>query len=111
MIDAKSISAKNKGQAGTHNSPGDRENQVSPTTTTGDRRWKRTQERTGSHNNLAREEPEGLITKSQAGNIVSTTIATNTDGTRWPPPTTPAKEEKMENCQRMTEGNTKRQKP
>jgi len=91
MTDAKSISAKNKGQAGTHNSPGDRENQVSPTTTAGDRRWKRTQERTGSHNNLAGEEPEGLITKSQAGSIVSTMIATNTDGKRWTPATTPAK--------------------
>jgi len=63
-MDIKSISARNKGQAGTHNSPGDRENQVSPTTTTGDKRWKRTQERTGPHNNnLAEEEPEGLIKK------------------------------------------------
>jgi len=91
MMDAKSISAKNKGQAGTHNSPGDRENQVSPTTTTGDKRWKRTQERTGPDNNLAGEEPEGLITKSRAGSIVLTTIATNTDGKRWMPATTPAK--------------------
>jgi len=49
-----------EGQAGTHNSPGDRENKVSPTTTTGDRRWKRTQERTGHHNNnLGSERPEG----------------------------------------------------
>ena len=36
---------------------------MSPTTTTGDRRWKQTQERTGPHNNLAGEEPEGLIMK------------------------------------------------
>jgi len=57
-MDAKSISAKNKGQAGTHNSPGDRENQVSPTTTTGDRRWERTQERPGPPNNLVSEGPE-----------------------------------------------------
>jgi len=85
MMDAKSISAKNMGQAGTHNLPGDRGNQVSPTTTTGDKRWKRTQERTGLHNNLAEEEPEGLITKSRAGSIVSMTTATNTDGKRWTP--------------------------
>jgi len=90
-MDAKLISAKNKGQAGTHNSPGDRENQVSPTTTTGDSRWKRTQERTGPQNNLAGEEPEGLITKSRAGDIVLTTIVTNTDGKKWMPAITPAK--------------------
>jgi len=82
MMDAQSISAKNKGQAGTHKSPGDRENQVSPTTTTGDRRWNLTQERTGPHNNLAGEEPEGLILKSRAESIVLTTIAGNTEGKR-----------------------------
>jgi len=82
---------ENKGQAGTYNSPGDQEYQVSPTTTTGDKRWKRTQGRTGSHNNLAGEEPEGLITKSRAGSIVSMTIATNTDGKRWTLAPTPAK--------------------
>jgi len=111
MIDAKSISAKNKCQAGTHNSPGDRENQVSPTTTTGDRRWKQTDERTGAHNNLAAEEPEGLITKSRAGTIVLTTIATNTDGKRWTPGITTDKWEKKGHCQRMTEGNTRREEP
>ena len=85
MMDAKSISVKNKGQAGTHNSPGDLENQVSPTTTTGDKRWKQTQGRTGSHNNLSGEEPEGLITKSGAGSIVSMTIARTPIGIgrRW----------------------------
>jgi len=81
MMDAKSISAKNKGQAGTHNSPGDRENQESPTTTTADRRWKRTHERTGPHDNLAGEEPEGLITKSPAGSIVFVTILSSTGDT------------------------------
>jgi len=111
MIDAKSILAKNEGQAGTQNSPGDRENQVSPTTTTGDRRWKRTQERTGPHNNLAGEEPEGFITKSRAGTIVSTTIATNTDGKRWTPAITRDKWEKKGHCQRMTGGNTRREEP
>jgi len=89
MMDVKSISAKNKGQAGTHNAPDDYENQVSPMTTTGDKIWKRTQERTGPHNNLAEKEPEGLITKSRAGSIVSMTIATNTDGERWTPAITP----------------------
>jgi len=103
---AKSISAKNKGQAGTHNPPGDRGNQVSPTTTTGDRRWKQAQERTGPHKNLAGEEPEGLITKSRAGSIVLTTMATNTDGKRWTPAITPDKWEKEGRCQRMTEGVT-----
>jgi len=83
------LGEENKGQAGIHNSPEDRENQASPTTTTGDRRWKRTQERTGPHNNLAGEEPEGLITKSRAGSIVSMTTATNTDGKRWTPAITP----------------------
>jgi len=68
-MDAKSISAKNKGKAGSHNSPGDRENQVSPTTRIGDRRWKRTQKRTGSYNNLVGGEPVGLITRSRAGSI------------------------------------------
>jgi len=111
MMDAKSISAKNKGQAGTHNSPGDRENQVSPTTTTGDRRWKPTQVRTGPNNNLAGEEPEGLITKSRAGSIVLTTIATNTDGKRWTPAITPDKWAKEGHCQRITEGNTRREEP
>jgi len=99
-MDAKSISAKNQGQAGTYNLPGDRENQVSPTTTTGDRRWKRTQEPTGSHNNLAGEEPEGLITKSRAGSIVLTTIETNTNGKRWTPDITPDKWEKKGHCQK-----------
>jgi len=80
MMDAKSILAKKEGQAGTHNSPQDRESQVSPTTTTGDRRWKRTQERTGPHNNLAGEGPEGLITKSRARSILLRTTATNN---RW----------------------------
>jgi len=109
MMGAKSITAKNKGQAGTDNSPGDRENQVSPTTTTGDRRWKRTQERTGPHNNIAGEEPEGLITKPRAGSIVSTTIVTNTDGKRWTPAITPDKWEKEEHCQSMTAWNTRRE--
>jgi len=109
MMDAKSISAKNKGQAGTHNSPEDRGNQVSPTTTTGDRRCKRTQERTGPHNNLAGEEQEGLITKSPAGCIVLTTIATNTDGKRWTPAITPDKWEIKGHCQKITEGNTRRE--
>jgi len=90
-MDAKSIHAKNKGEAGTHNSPGDRGKQVSPTTTTGDKRLKRTQERTGSHKNLVEGEPEGLTTKSGAGSIVSTTIATNTDGKMRTPAITPDK--------------------
>ena len=91
MMDAKSISAKNKGQAGTHNSPGDQENQVSLKTTTGDRRWKQTKERTGSHNNRVEGELEGLITNSRAGSIVSTTIAMNTNGKRWTRDITPDK--------------------
>jgi len=77
------LGEKNKGQGGTHNSPGDRGNQVSPMTSTGDMRWKRTQERTGSRNSPVEGEPEGLITKSRAGSIVSTTIATNIDGKSW----------------------------
>jgi len=51
-MDAKSITAENKGQAGTHNSPGDRNNQASPTTTSSDKKLKQTQERTGPPNNL-----------------------------------------------------------
>jgi len=76
---------------------------------TGDRRWKRTQGKTGSHNNLVGGEQERLITKSRAGSIVSTTIATNTDGKRWMPAITPNKWEKQGHCQRMTEGNTGRE--
>jgi len=82
---------------------------VSPTTTTGDRRWKRTQERTGPNNNLAGEEPEGIITKSRAESIVLTTIATNTDGKRWTPAITPDKWEKKGHHQKMTEGNTRKE--
>ena len=67
-----------KGQAGTHNSPGDRENQVSPTTTTGDRRWKQTQEKTGSTHNRVGERPEGPITRLRAGSTVSIPTATTT---------------------------------
>jgi len=111
MMDAKSIETKNKDQAGTHNSPGDRENQVSPTTTTGDQRGKPTQERTGPHNILAGEEPEGLITKSRAGSIVLTTSAMNTDGKRWTPATTHDKWKWKGHCQRMTEGNIGRGEP
>jgi len=111
MPDAKSSLAKNKGQAGTHNFPGDRENHVWPTTTTGDRRWKQTQERTGPHNNLTKEEPEGLITKSRARSIVLTIIATKTDGKRWTPAITADKWEKKGHCQSMTEGNKRREGP
>jgi len=108
-MNVKFIWAKNKGQAGTHHSPEDRENQVSPTTTTGDRTWKPTQVKTGSHNNLVGGEPEGLITKSRVGSIVSMTIATNTDGKRWTLAITHDKWEKEGHCQRMTEGNTGRE--
>jgi len=93
-MDVKFIWAKKKCQAGTHNSQEDRESQVAPMTTTGDRRWKRTQEKTWSHNNHVGGEAEGLITKSRAGSIVSTTIATNTDGKRWTPAITPDELEK-----------------
>ena len=107
-IDAKSIAAKNKGQAITHSSPRDRENQVSPTTTTGDRGWKRTQERTGPHNkNLDSQGPEGPTETSQAGSTILTTTARNTSGKRRTPDTTPAKWEKEGPCQRMT-GEKKR---
>jgi len=111
-MDVKSISARNKGPAGTHNLPVDRENQVSPTTTTGDKRWKRTQERTGPHNNnLVSEGLEGPTENSRAGSIVLTTTARNTGGKRWTQDTTPDKWEKKGNCQRMTEGSTEREKP
>jgi len=103
--------SEKQGSGWYQNSPGDRENQVSPTTTTGDRRWKQTQERTGPHNILAGEEPEGLTTKSRAGSIVSTTTATNSDGERWTPAITPDKWEKKGRYQRMTEGNTRREEP
>jgi len=110
MMGAKSISAKNKGQAGTHNSPGDRENQVSPRTTTGDKKWKRTQERTGPHNhNLVSEGLEGPTQTSRAGSTVSTTIARNPGGKKWTPDTTPDKWEKQGPWQRMTGGNTNRE--
>jgi len=79
-MDAKSISAKNNGQAGTHNSPEDRDNQASPMTTTGEKRWKQTQQRTGAPNNLASEEPEGPMVKPRTGSTVSTTSAMNTGG-------------------------------
>jgi len=52
-----------------------------------------------------------LITKSQAGRIVSTTSATTTEGRRWTPATTPDKWQKEEHCQRITEGNTRREQP
>jgi len=82
---------------------------VSPTTPTGDSRWKRTQEKTGFHKNLVGGEPEGLITKSRAGSIVSTTIATNTDGKRWTPAIIHDKWKNRGHCQRMTEWNTGRE--
>jgi len=44
-----------------------------------------------AHINLAGEGPEGLITKSRAGSIVSMTNATNTDGKRRTPAITPVK--------------------
>jgi len=111
-MDVKSISARNKGQAGTHNSSGDQENQVSPTTTTGDRRCKRTQERTGPHNNnLVSRGFEGPTETSRAGNILLTTTARNTDGKRWTPDITPDKWEKKRECRRMTQGNRGREKP
>jgi len=111
-MDVKSISARNKCQAGTHNPAGDRKNQVSPTTTTGDRRWKRTQERTRPHNNnLVGERFEGPMETSRAGSIVLTTTARNTGGKKWTPGTTPDKWEKKGNCRRMTEGNSGREKP
>jgi len=81
---------------------------VSPTTTTGDRRWKPTQERTGSHNNnLNDEEPQGLIMKSRAGRIVLTTTATSADRKRWMPALTPDKWGKEGCYRRMAEGNTR----
>jgi len=109
-MDAKPISAKNNGQAGTPNSPGDREKQVSPTTTTGHRRWKRTQERTGPHNNLVSEGPEVPTLTSQVGSNVLTTTARNTGGKRWTPDTTQDKWEKKGPCPRITGSNTGREK-
>ena len=79
-MDAKSIQPKNKGQTGTHKSPGDREHQVSPTTTTGYRRWKQTQERTGPPHHLIGEVPEEPITKLRAGSIV---FNDNCNDHRW----------------------------
>jgi len=108
--DNKSIFAKNKGQTGTHNSPEDRENQVSPTTTTGDRRWKRTQERTGPHNNLVSEEPADPRETSRAESTVLTMSAENIHGKRWTPDTTPDKSEKKGPCQRTIGENKEREK-
>jgi len=110
-MDAKSISAKSKGQGGTHYSPGDRENQGSPTTTTGDRRWKGTQERTGpDNNNLVSKGPEGPTENSRGGSTTVTRAARHTGWKRWTPDTTPDKCEKKGPCQRMTGGNRRREK-
>jgi len=110
MMGAKSISANNKGQAGIYNSPEDRGKQVSPTATTGDRRWKRTQEWTGpQNNNFVSEGPEGTMESSRAGSTVLTTTASNTGGKKWTPDTTPDKREKKGPCPRMTGGNTRKE--
>jgi len=81
---------------------------VSFTTTIGDRKWKRTPEKTGPRNHeVASKGPEEPMENSGAGSIVGTTIARNTVGRRWTQGTTPDKEEKMGNCPRMTEGTKK----
>jgi len=86
--------------------------QVSPTTTTGDRRWKRTQERTGPHNNnLIGERLEGPMETSRGGSIVLMTNARITGGKRWTPDITPGKWERKGNCRRTTEGSRGREKP
>jgi len=101
---------ENKGQAGTHNSPGDRDNQASPTTRTGDKRWKQTQERTGLPNdNLVSEGPDRPLETSRAGNLALTKTAMNTDGKRWTPAISPDKWEKKGHCRSTTEGNRKRE--
>jgi len=79
---------------------------------TDERRWKRTQESTGPHNdNLNNEEPEELIRKSRAGNIVAMTIATTTDGKRWTRTITPNKCKNKAHCRGTTRGYTRREKP
>jgi len=78
---------------------------------TGDRRWKRTQERTGLHNNnLVGEGPERPTKTSQAGSTVLTTTARNRGGKRRTPDTTPDKWEKKGPCRGMTGGNKRREK-
>jgi len=98
------LSEKNS-QAGTHNSPGDRDNQAWPTTRIGERRWKQTQGKTGPPNNLVREGPPGPMEKSRAGSTVSTILLINSGGKRWKPETTPDKWQKKGPSQRTTEGN------
>jgi len=84
---------------------------MSLTTTTGDRKWKQTQERTGPYkNNLVSERPEGPMEASPAGSTFLTTNARNTSGKKWTPDTTPDKWEKKQPCQRMTGGNKTREK-
>jgi len=102
---------ENKGQAGTHNLPGNRENQVSPTTTISDNRWKETQERTGPPENLVREGPAGPMKTSRAGNTVLMRHATNTGGKKWTPDTTQDKWEKKVPGQRTTGGNKETEEP
>jgi len=46
-----------------------------------------------------------------AGTIALTTIAMNTDGTRWTPPITPDRWGKKGHCRSTTGGNTRREEP
>ena len=78
---------------------------------TGDKTWKRTQWRTGNSNNLVSEGPEGPIERSRGGSTVLTTSALNTGGKKWTPDTSLDKSEKEGQSQRMTAGNTGREKP
>jgi len=105
------ISANNKSQAGTHNSPEDRDHQVLPKTTIGDKRLKQTQKRTKPPNNLVDKGPEGPMDISRAGSTFLTIRAINTGGKRWTPDTTPEMWETRSRCQRTTGGNTRNKKP
>jgi len=79
-------------------------------TTTGDKRWRQAQERTGTPNNLDSEGPEESTETSRAGSTALTICATNTGGKWWMPDTTPDKWEKEGPCPRMTGGNKEREK-
>jgi len=78
--DAKSTLAQNKGQAGTHNLPEDQESPVSPTTMTGDKKGKQTQERTRSPNNLNSERLLSLPGILTDGSTVATIRVATTHG-------------------------------
>jgi len=110
MIDVKSRWARNNGQAGTHNSPEDRDSKGSPTPMSGEKRWKPTQKRTGPPKNHNTERLEWRIWTFWAGSIALATSVGTTHWKRSTPVTTPGKLERKGYCSETTERAKRKKK-